>query len=638
MSKTQTMIILLNVMFANVGALHIRAASGKIGVDHQHVKTDQLQNTFRGHPDQEIWSGARNVQHGDHDVVEGLSSLRATMQSEMGKMKEKYKLKEEIYNLLAGNKTSIPIGKIHSLVAADANQGLASAQAELGSLSKIEAGSAKSSVGLMEMEDAKSQELVNLSKTEDIVENKCDQVETAGPGGVEKIKIQTYSWAYENHYLIYEKTATGGTGTLLCKGGEAQGGTRYTDSREYEEDCCLPAGDYKLKCMCTYGDGWHGGFMEIGDVNYCTSFVSGHTQWEDFTLGPTPAPTPPPPCYSDVTTVKMRTTSWAYENGYQIFKPTGTGGYEATPVCKGGASQGGTSYADHQIYEEECCLPGLPEGQKYKLKCICTYGDAWHGGYMEINGEKHCLEGGWGSDLETHFHIEEDEFWIAAAAAGAGGDPHATNMDGTKFNIMSTGHFSFLTISQLDNSSDLLKQPQQHYDLAMDAWIDHVEKKAQKKCTATFIQNISLSGSWVGIGADSKVSFRVVHWSPIEESLQVRIDQKWYLAREAHNHLSKALIKGTDSQLAIDVHGIEVHVSIGKNSRKIDSYKGYNFLNVNLKGLLGFNNPGYKVGGLLGHSSSEALKALSQPPAECASFNKFEGGEEMTFLSMLSVE
>ena len=48
----------------------------------------------------------------------------------------------------------------------------------------------------------------------------------------------------------------------------------YTDYTEYIEECCLTAGVYTLKCQDSYGDGWHGGFIEIQGTKYCDDFTS----------------------------------------------------------------------------------------------------------------------------------------------------------------------------------------------------------------------------------------------------------------------------------------------------------------------------------------------------------------------------
>ena len=63
-------------------------------------------------------------------------------------------------------------------------------------------------------------------------------------------------------------------------------GTTYGDNQEYDIECCQPAGTYEFDCKDGYGDGWHGGKMEI-DVEavapsvVCHNFQDGHSQKQD---------------------------------------------------------------------------------------------------------------------------------------------------------------------------------------------------------------------------------------------------------------------------------------------------------------------------------------------------------------------
>ena len=51
----------------------------------------------------------------------------------------------------------------------------------------------------------------------------------------------------------------------------------YDDNQEYEQDCCLPkhTDDYTITCEDSYGDGGHGGYLEINSDKYCEDFLSG---------------------------------------------------------------------------------------------------------------------------------------------------------------------------------------------------------------------------------------------------------------------------------------------------------------------------------------------------------------------------
>ena len=52
----------------------------------------------------------------------------------------------------------------------------------------------------------------------------------------------------------------------------------YENDQTYTESCCLNPGSYQLSCDDTYGDGWHGGYIEIEGTRYCKDFVSDHQQ------------------------------------------------------------------------------------------------------------------------------------------------------------------------------------------------------------------------------------------------------------------------------------------------------------------------------------------------------------------------
>lgn len=53
---------------------------------------------------------------------------------------------------------------------------------------------------------------------------------------------------------------------------------------EYSQTCCLPAGEYTLKCSSgcwrwpNWCKGWFGGYLTIGGTEYCRDFLSGREQ------------------------------------------------------------------------------------------------------------------------------------------------------------------------------------------------------------------------------------------------------------------------------------------------------------------------------------------------------------------------
>ena len=57
---------------------------------------------------------------------------------------------------------------------------------------------------------------------------------------------------------------------------ESNGG--YGNNGEYTQQCCLSPGSYNLECKDSFGDGWNGGYIEVGGIKYCDSFTSGNEE------------------------------------------------------------------------------------------------------------------------------------------------------------------------------------------------------------------------------------------------------------------------------------------------------------------------------------------------------------------------
>ena len=51
------------------------------------------------------------------------------------------------------------------------------------------------------------------------------------------------------------------------------------DHTDYNAKCCQPQGSYELNCKDSYGDGWHGAYLQIGNTNeyLCRNFTHGHS-------------------------------------------------------------------------------------------------------------------------------------------------------------------------------------------------------------------------------------------------------------------------------------------------------------------------------------------------------------------------
>ena len=58
----------------------------------------------------------------------------------------------------------------------------------------------------------------------------------------------------------------------------------YPSEYTTTERCCQPEGSYQLICKCSFGDGWHGGYLEINGQEYCKQFIRGHKKIETATM------------------------------------------------------------------------------------------------------------------------------------------------------------------------------------------------------------------------------------------------------------------------------------------------------------------------------------------------------------------
>ena len=82
------------------------------------------------------------------------------------------------------------------------------------------------------------------------------------------MKLTTSSWGNEISWTF----------------GSCSSAQEYASQQEYTERCCLTSGEHTLTCKDSYGDGWHGGFMEIGGTKYCDDFQSGSEAVKQVTL------------------------------------------------------------------------------------------------------------------------------------------------------------------------------------------------------------------------------------------------------------------------------------------------------------------------------------------------------------------
>jgi hypothetical protein len=203
-------------------------------------------------------------------------------------------------------------------------------------------------------------------------------------------------WADEISFKIDGVTITSGT---------------QANSQTYTYSPCLAPGSHFLLLLDSFGDGWHGGYVRINNVNYGTTFTSGASMSAIFYIGPAPPPAPavsppvasppsrrpplPLPSLSPPVTscpagrssvpVQLFTQMWADEISFKIDGVTITSG----------------TLANSQTYTYSPCLaPG-----SHTLLLLDSFGDGWHGGYVKINNVNYGTTFTSGASMTFTFNV-----------------------------------------------------------------------------------------------------------------------------------------------------------------------------------------------------------------------------------------
>jgi len=83
------------------------------------------------------------------------------------------------------------------------------------------------------------------------------------------VQLFTQIWADEISFEIDGVTITSGT---------------LANSQTYTYSPCLAPGSHTLLLLDSFGDGWHGGYVRINNVNYGTTFESGDSMTFTFNV------------------------------------------------------------------------------------------------------------------------------------------------------------------------------------------------------------------------------------------------------------------------------------------------------------------------------------------------------------------
>lgn len=182
-------------------------------------------------------------------------------------------------------------------------------------------------------------------------------------------------------------------------------------------------------------------------------------------------------------------------------------------------------------------------------------------------------------------------------------DPKVVNMQGESFDILSTGTFSMLNIYDSSMHTSFLD---------IHATID----RAGSVCGATYIQNASLSGSWVQNLDFAKIEVRATAALPKKQSLQVSVNKgvTWQqpsdfagMANVSTSGVGQISFsfKSLVAAFSVDSHRI---VEGSKKTRRFA-----NFLNLNIAGMKAITSiASLQVGGLLGRDSHAAAAAMPE--------------------------
>lgn len=106
------------------------------------------------------------------------------------------------------------------------------------------------------------------------------------------VTVHPVYWANE---MSFELVGSGGQ--ILCQGPHAQ--DRFWNGVSKSFSCSCPPEEVKVHCLDSYGDGWHGGFLEIDNhqgsppAQFCADFRSGGSQVETLPRDPCDIPRMP---------------------------------------------------------------------------------------------------------------------------------------------------------------------------------------------------------------------------------------------------------------------------------------------------------------------------------------------------------
>jgi len=205
-----------------------------------------------------------------------------------------------------------------------------------------------------------------------------------------------------------------------------------------------------------------------------------------------------------------------------------------------------------------------------------------------------------------------------------GGDPHVTNIKGESFDILQTGSFPMLSLLPAKPTPSE-RGPFLHVDASIS--------RTAKGCSEAYIQNATLSGTWI-----TDMGYNLIEVRAKPSSLEVAIDGIW---QNVSTITSVGFSSPSPQVLAIKIRKITIKIDILNYSNKRSSkYQakvhklGWSYLNMRFKGLYSLSSEFVDIRGLLGYDDHTSAATL---PEICKKSAFARRTPTLPFLSSVSV-
>jgi len=192
------------------------------------------------------------------------------------------------------------------------------------------------------------------------------------------------------------------------------------------------------------------------------------------------------------------------------------------------------------------------------------------------------------------------------------GDPHVTNMNGVKFDIVALGSFCFLSISEnLLQISDTLLE------------VNGVVARTGEMCNQSYIESLHITGQWIKtITNSTKLEVRAAQNVQSSDALEVNLNGIW----QHSSTLNVSWINSTSEDIFIHPH-ISVKVSLA-------SHWGWNYLNLGISDLSNVASNTHLTGLLI----NDDFTAAATAPTDCTNnFRTLSEQDQSPFLSSVNL-